>query len=151
MDADRYRLFETRNVLEGQFIIERLHRAGIAAELSSAWADLTGILSGGERVSIWVFSEADLQAGYQVLQHMQQEKLMTRLDPAAPQAHYFCSNCGYDLRGHFDQPQGTCPECEHPYKIATEDVICASCGEAVPGHFELCWNCGQDLPTTPPE
>jgi hypothetical protein len=25
----------------------------------------------------------------------------------------------------------------------TADWLCADCGEQVPGHFDLCWNCQQ--------
>ncbi|WP_367873193.1 DUF2007 domain-containing protein [Luteolibacter sp. Populi] len=28
----------------------------------------------------------------------------------------------------------------------TEDQTCPQCGETNPGAFEICWNCGTDLP-----
>ena len=30
--------------------------------------------------------------------------------------------------------------------IPQEDRMCAACGEAVPGNFSECWNCGATLP-----
>ena len=72
-NEQRYRLYESTNVLEAQIILDRLDHQGVPAELTSSRSDLTGILAGRERVTIWVFGEADLQAGWQILQQIQAE------------------------------------------------------------------------------
>lgn len=30
-------------------------------------------------------------------------------------------------------------------EAATDEVACPSCGEKVPGNFEICWNCGESM------
>jgi hypothetical protein len=39
-------------------------------------------------------------------------------------------------------------ELEENREAAAQEVECPKCHETNPGNFELCWNCGLDLPST---
>jgi hypothetical protein len=71
-------------------------------------------------------------------------------DPAPPPTRVVltdglsrCSACGYDLRGQVEN--GNCPECGRAYVLASVRT-CPACNADVPTDFDICWNCGRELP-----
>lgn len=81
---------------------------------------------------------------------------------------YFCPRCGrveFFLAGVGEELRGQRPhddvvgddavplDLSAPGRDEDEDALpewdCPSCGQAVPGNFEVCWNCNAPRPTGP--
>ncbi len=116
-----------------EVLMRRLEEASIDA-LSATERAAAELYSGGAlSVSVWITSAQDLERASEIFREVQAQQTRIR-----------CPNCQYDLRGHTGR--STCPECGHDLTAPSPDVECPKCGEAVPAGFELCWNCGEDMP-----
>ena len=118
-------------MLEG--LMGRLEEASIDAFSTTEHSAVELYSGGGSSVSVWIKSAQDLERASEILREVQAQQTRLR-----------CSHCQYDLRGHTGR--STCPECGHDLTAQSPDVECPECGEAVPAGFELCWNCGEDMP-----
>lgn len=128
-----YKLAVLRSAVMVEEVMRRLEEAAIesfrATERSGAEAEMGGALS----VSVWVKSAGYLERASQILREVQAEQTFAR-----------CPTCGYDLRGHAGK--ATCPECGRDLTSEAPEIECPSCGERAPANFEICWNCGADVP-----
>ena len=114
-------------------VMRRLEEASIEAFSTTERAGVELYSGGALSVSVWIRSAQDLAQASGILRAVQAEETRAK-----------CPNCQYDLRGQAGR--STCPECGHDLTAPAPDVECPKCGEAVPGGFELCWNCGVSQP-----
>jgi hypothetical protein len=128
-------------MLQVQALMDRLEEAGIPAYAATERDALELHAGGPLSVGVWIADAADADRATEVARELL----------GAP-GQRVCPRCGYDLRGHSGKTR--CPECgqavwpdPHPAPPGSDaDVTCPACGEQVPADFEVCWNCGADMP-----
>jgi hypothetical protein len=110
-----------------------LEEAGIEA-VCHGEANIGATYFGGAPwVAVWIKDPGDMERATQILRDVQAQRTFAR-----------CPGCGYDLRGHTGET--ACPECGLELTAGCPEVECPHCGELVPGDFEVCWNCGAEVP-----
>ena len=116
-------------------LMRRLEEASIDANYAKEHNIGEVYLAGPRSVSVWIADENELRQARTILR-----------DVLAQRSRVRCPSCDYDLRGHAGTTK--CPECGRDLTAQFPDRQCPHCQEAVPEHFELCWNCGNDLRST---
>jgi ribosomal protein L40E len=124
-----------------------LQAAGIAAEITTEYVNA---YMGASLFIIWVPDDADLaaarRAGASLIAPDTGDPQLQPTRVRLPGGPTQCRSCGYDLRGQIHD--GKCPECSHSYTLVFEGR-CPACNAQVPSDFDICWNCGAELPSPP--
>lgn len=116
-----------------QAFMERLEDASIVAFATPDNGVGNLYLGGIPPTSIWLKDAGDAERALEILHEVQSRVVRAR-----------CHSCGYDLQGHGGTTK--CPECGSPQNAPAPDRQCAACHEPVPVSFEICWNCGAEMP-----
>ena len=138
---------ELTRCADGVFATQLQHAldaAGIEARIST---EVAHVYLGTRVFVVWVVEGADPEAIKRAY------AAVTPSDSGAPELRpsrvcvadstVQCCVCGYDLRGQI--ADGNCPECGHPYRLLGYRP-CPTCGVDLPTDFEICWNCGGEVP-----
>jgi rubrerythrin len=122
-----------------------LQAHGIEAEVIT---ELANAYTGFAESVVWVDEAVDKQVAREICEECLQamgfgtNDRVSRIEDE-PDETSKCVQCGYSLRGQV--ADGKCPECGHPYQIVGTRK-CQSCNESVPSDFDICWNCGSEMP-----
>ncbi len=122
---------------------QALTSAGVEATITSETA-IAHI--GTVQFTVWIADDADSAAVRGICAEIEGHSAELKTQPSLVslcEGFIRCRICGYDLRGQTQD--GNCPECGHPYHLILSRR-CPKCSEHVPLDFEVCWQCGTELP-----
>ena len=116
-----------------QELMRRLEEASIDAFSATERTIAEVYVGGAPSVSVWIRDAKCLERASELLREVRAQSTIVQ-----------CPSCGYDLQGHSGET--SCPECGRDLRAACPDVECPQCHEPVPADFDICWNCGADVP-----